>query len=458
MFFVLSGFIITTMLWRAPAPATLGRRLVGRSSGDGWSGSTRRCSGSWSVAVVLYAVAPAAPLDPVEVARRGVLVLGQVVGRLGGRPERAASGCRPCTRSGRPGRWPSSGTSTCSGRWSCSAARRAGSAARRLADREPGRGRTALPRLAAAERLLVLLRPVRTVRRAARRRRAGAVVPGRRRPDASLARTARPASVARAGWRSAPSLPVRARRRTARSTATSGSRSPCWRPSVLIYTGYSNPGGPVHRLLSHPWLATVGRLQLQPLPVAHRADAAAARRLTCGLPKPVLGLIAVAGTVVLTVLSYRFLERPFLRPRSDVLAASDRASTAVRGRSRTPDRRVVAARPARLRPGSRRVTPPCCSGRCGAELERSSAEVRVGLRPIRVAAAARRRAPCRPSASRSARNVARTGRSGPTSSPGSPVEDVGGHQRRGCRCRGRGPGRPSAGRAAGSRPTRSSSR
>ena len=55
-----------------------------------------------------------------------------------------------------------------------------------------------------------------------------------------------------------------------------------------------------------------------------------------GLPKPVLGLIAVAATVVLTVLSYRLLEQPFLRPRSDVL----RPATA-RARSRQAQPPVV---------------------------------------------------------------------------------------------------------------------
>jgi peptidoglycan/LPS O-acetylase OafA/YrhL len=37
-------------------------------------------------------------------------------------------------------------------------------------------------------------------------------------------------------------------------------------------------------------------------------------------PKPVLGMVAVGSAIALTWLSHRFLERPFLRPRSDVLS------------------------------------------------------------------------------------------------------------------------------------------
>jgi peptidoglycan/LPS O-acetylase OafA/YrhL len=47
------------------------------------------------------------------------------------------------------------------------------------------------------------------------------------------------------------------------------------------------------------------------------------------LPKPVLGLIAVSCTVVLTVMSYRLLERPFLRARSDVLQPMSARGAAV---------------------------------------------------------------------------------------------------------------------------------
>jgi peptidoglycan/LPS O-acetylase OafA/YrhL len=89
---------------------------------------------------------------------------------------------------------------------------------------------------------------------------------------------------------------------------------------VLIHTGYASQDGPVHRLLGHPWMATIGRhsyslylWHIVPFLLLEDAQEHTA------LPKPVLGLLAVAAAVTLTVLSYRFLERPFLRPRSDVL-------------------------------------------------------------------------------------------------------------------------------------------
>ncbi len=37
------------------------------------------------------------------------------------------------------------------------------------------------------------------------------------------------------------------------------------------------------------------------------------------LPKPVVGLVFLALTAVLTLASYRWLEKPFMRARSDVL-------------------------------------------------------------------------------------------------------------------------------------------
>ncbi len=93
---------------------------------------------------------------------------------------------------------------------------------------------------------------------------------------------------------------------------------------VLIHTGYSNQTGSVHRLLGHPWVATVGRHSYSlylwhVVPFLLLAEAPA--------PKPLLGLVAVASAIVLTVLSYRYLERPFLRPRGDVLSPSRRRLT-----------------------------------------------------------------------------------------------------------------------------------
>ena len=218
VFFVLSGFIITTMLWRsrghrprwAPPGGVFVKRRVVRLY--------PALLGLVVVAVVLYAVTPSAPLGP----RRGgpprPVRARARLGRLGGRTRAAASGCPGCTRSGRRGRWPSSGTSTCSGRCSCSR-QGARPEPRPLAVGSLVAARPALPRGAAAERLLVLLRPVGALRRAARRRRAGAVVPGRRRarPARAAARPRPPCSrwprsaaitPARPG-RPQPALPLR---------------------------------------------------------------------------------------------------------------------------------------------------------------------------------------------------------------------------------------------------------
>ena len=57
-------------------------------------------------------------------------------------------------------------------------------------------------------------------------------------------------------------------------------------------------------------------------------------------PKPVLGLTVVAATVVLTAASYRYLERPYLRPRSDVLSPPRRGAAAPAG-----DRTEITPRP-----------------------------------------------------------------------------------------------------------------
>ena len=76
VFFVLSGFIITTMLWRAPVTGTwsatlrsfLGRRVVRLY--PALLGLVIGC-------IVLYSVVPWAPYSPLEVVRRGGLVLVQ---------------------------------------------------------------------------------------------------------------------------------------------------------------------------------------------------------------------------------------------------------------------------------------------------------------------------------------------------------------------------------------------
>src|SRR3546814_137471 len=76
VFFVLSGFIITTMLWRTALPHGWVR---------GWGSFLRRrvvrlypaLLGLVASCTLLYAVLPDAPDGPVEVARRGGLALSQ---------------------------------------------------------------------------------------------------------------------------------------------------------------------------------------------------------------------------------------------------------------------------------------------------------------------------------------------------------------------------------------------
>jgi peptidoglycan/LPS O-acetylase OafA/YrhL len=86
---------------------------------------------------------------------------------------------------------------------------------------------------------------------------------------------------------------------------------------VLVANGYAATPGPVHALLSHRWMAYLGRISYSlylwhMLPFILLADVDV-------LPKPVMGLIAVAMTAVLTLASYYLLEKPFLKPRGDVL-------------------------------------------------------------------------------------------------------------------------------------------
>jgi peptidoglycan/LPS O-acetylase OafA/YrhL len=94
---------------------------------------------------------------------------------------------------------------------------------------------------------------------------------------------------------------------------------------VLIRSGYAGARGPVHRLLGLRWMTLVGRhsyslylWHLPPLLVLENVS---------GVPKWALGFTTVTATVVLTAASYRFLEKPFLRPRSDVLRPGDGPGT-----------------------------------------------------------------------------------------------------------------------------------
>lgn len=76
----------------------------------------------------------------------------------------------------------------------------------------------------------------------------------------------------------------------------------------------------VHRLLGHRWLALVGRCSYS-LYLWHVVPLLLLERAWLPVPTPVRGLLVVAATIALTAVSYRFLERPFLRSRNDVLRA-----------------------------------------------------------------------------------------------------------------------------------------
>lgn len=304
LFFVLSGFIITTMLWRTPS---------------GWAPFLRRrlvrlypaLLGLVLGSVLLYAVVPWAPVDPVDVARRGVIVLTQ------------ASSIWAAEQDGSlwlPGLQPFGQTWSLAVEWYfyvlwpvfVLAARRRGWSPARLARVS----------LAAAVAAYLLSLPLSTFwfYFGPTERCAELLVGG------SLAL-----------WFLADGRPSRAGRGSASVLALVAvatyavlgpdGASPVYRyvgvpvavvaAVVLIRTGYSSPGGAVPRLLGHRWSATVGRHSYSlylwhVVPFLLLEDAPG--------PKPLLGLVAVAAAIALTALSYRYLERPFLRPRGDVLS------------------------------------------------------------------------------------------------------------------------------------------
>jgi peptidoglycan/LPS O-acetylase OafA/YrhL len=321
VFFVLSGFIITTMLWRTQ---------VTGSWAAAWGSFLRRrvwrlypaLLGLVVGGVVLYAVVPWAPVGPVEVVQRGVIVLVQ------------GSAMWAADRHGSlwlPGLQPFGQTWSLAVEWYFYALWPVAVLGAR--SRGWSAGRLAKVSLGVAFALYLLSLPL------------GAFWfyfgPSARSAEllvgASLALFFIDRVFSNSGH------PARPRRH---ASATAGAalvaigsyallgpdaHSPVYRcvgiplavlaTVVLIHTGYSNAGsdntgGPVHRLLGHPWLAAVGRCSYSLylwhiVPFLLLEDAP--------LPKPVAGLIAVTAAITLTVLSYRFLEKPFLRARSDVL-------------------------------------------------------------------------------------------------------------------------------------------
>jgi peptidoglycan/LPS O-acetylase OafA/YrhL len=305
LFFVLSGFIITTMLWRTPT---------------GWVPFFRRrvvrlypaLVGLVLGALVLYAVVPWAPDSPAEVAERGLLVLTQTTSVW-------AAG-----QSGSlwlPGLQPFGQTWSLAVEWYfyllwpvlLLAARRRGWSARRLA--------LACVAVAAAAYALSLPLPT-FVLYFGPTERCGELLAG----------------AALALWFQHAGQPTHGRGATAASVTALAAvaayallgpdgHSPLYRlvgvplavaaAVTIIHTGYGDQAGIVHRFLAHPWLAGIGRCSYSlylwhVVPFLLLADAPA--------PKPVLGLVAVASAIALTALSYRYLEKPFLRARSDVLS------------------------------------------------------------------------------------------------------------------------------------------
>jgi peptidoglycan/LPS O-acetylase OafA/YrhL len=335
IFFVLSGFIITTMLWRSKGLTGLGTAW--------WAFIRRRVIrlypallGLVVVGIVLYAVVPFAPQAPSEVARRGVLVLSQ------------ASAVWAADQSGSfwlPSLQPFGQTWSLAIEWYfyllwpivVLAARLRGLGARQLA----------MTSLVAAALLYLVSLPMGDF-------------------WFYFGPTARFAELLVGGalalWFQGRTGPVRPWRHATPTSAAAlaaigaitllapAAHSPLYRyveipvtvlaTVVLIHVGYSNPGSPVHRLIGHPWLAMVGRASYS-LYLWHIVPMLLLEKADLNLAKPVLGLIAVGATLVLTVLSYLLLEKPFLRPRSDVL----RPSTVDRAVAETNAVRQKAVRP-----------------------------------------------------------------------------------------------------------------
>jgi peptidoglycan/LPS O-acetylase OafA/YrhL len=333
VFFVLSGFIITTMLWRTPASrgwAAAWRSFTGRRVLRLYPALLGLVAGC----VVLYALVPWAPYDAGEVARRGGLVLVQ------------GSAIWASSQQGSfwlPGLQPFGQTWSLAVEWYfyllwplvVFGARARGRSAHRLAAASLGAA-------VAAYLLSVSLSPFPFY-------------------FGPLARSAELLVGA------ALSLSLQARDRAARpwrhGTAAAAVALACLvlytvlgpdghsqlyryvgvpvavlATVVLIHTGHVDRTGRVHRLLGHPWPAAVGRYSYS-LYLWHIVPFLLLEEAPARIPTPLLGVLAVSAAVGLTVLSHRLLERPFLRARSDVLAPT-RTVGGVTGLSRTSARRA----------------------------------------------------------------------------------------------------------------------
>jgi peptidoglycan/LPS O-acetylase OafA/YrhL len=377
-FFVLSGFIITTMLWRAretgSVPSAYGRFLVRRVARL-YPALVGLVVGS----VLLYWIVPGSGVDPVEVARRGLLVLGQTSSIWG------------ATQDGTytvPALEPYGITWSLAVEWYfyllwpllLLGVKRRGWTAARTASVSAAAGATIYVLSLALPSFWFYFGPS---------ARFGEILAG---GALALALQARPVDAAPIRVSAVvPAVALAALSAWVVLGAPSESVLYRWvgvplavaTSLVLIISGYGMNGGAVRALLSHPWLAYVGRVSYS-LYLWHTVPFLVLEE-TPGVPKPVLGVLALSSVVALTLVSYYLLEKPFMRPRGDVLS-----------------------------PGAvRRSTP-----RSARHARRSSAEVRLWARPIRVATSLRRTASRAPEASRSARNLSNGAASASTSSPG----------------------------------------
>lgn len=90
---------------------------------------------------------------------------------------------------------------------------------------------------------------------------------------------------------------------------------------LLVRHAYVASRGPLHAVLGGRLVSGLGRVSYS-LYLWHWLPLYVMDRDEMGLPAPVLGLLGVALAALLTALSYRLLEVPFLGSRSDALAPS----------------------------------------------------------------------------------------------------------------------------------------
>jgi peptidoglycan/LPS O-acetylase OafA/YrhL len=320
-FFVLSGFIITTMLWRSRGPAGV--------AAGWWVFVKRRVMRLYPAllglvvgAIVLYAVVPDSPISPAVVARRGLLTLTQ--GSAIWAAQQSGSFWLPTSH-------PFGQTWSLAIEWYfyllwpvvVLVARARGLSARTLA----------IGSLVTAAFLYGLALPLGDFwfYFGPSARFAELLV------GAALALWFQSDRQPATRWRLGTAASVVALAAIAAIVVFAPSaHSPLYRtvevPAaalatvVLICAGYGNVGGPVHRLLGHHWLAAAGRYSYS-LYLWHIVPILLLENDWLGLPRPALGLIVVVSAIILSVLSYRFLEQPFLRPRSDVLRPTRVASS-----------------------------------------------------------------------------------------------------------------------------------